>query len=211
MSYQKWLAEKKLSLVLQYAFDFCFALFLTLILSPLFLVLCVLGWLFQGRPLFFRQRRPGRNGKVFILYKFRTMKLECNQNNPHSLDRVTFWGAFLRKSSLDELPQLINILKGDMSFVGPRPLLEQYMNLYSERQKMRHWVRPGITGWAQVFGRNTISWEKKFELDCYYVEKFSFAKYFFILYKTIFVIFNSSANNASSSITMEEFKGNETN
>lgn len=146
------------------------------ILSPLFLLIFLMVYLKLGCPVLFYQRRPGKNGSPFIMIKFRTLSnaKDVHGNLLHESERITALGSFLRKSSLDELPELLNVLKGDMSLVGPRPLRMYYLPLYNEFQKKRHNVRPGITGWAQVNGRNTLSWEEKFELDVWYVENQSF-------------------------------------
>ena len=156
--------------------DFVVALAGLLIVSPIFLfVLIALAVANQGKPFFF-QKRPGKKGKIFTIIKFKTMndKKDSNGNLLSDAERLTAVGAFVRKTSLDEIPQLINVLKGDMSLIGPRPLLVQYLPLYNEQQARRHDVRPGITGWAQVNGRNAISWNQKFDYDVWYVENISF-------------------------------------
>jgi lipopolysaccharide/colanic/teichoic acid biosynthesis glycosyltransferase len=163
-----------------------------------------------GSPIFFRQIRPGINGKPFLIYKFRTMKNEIGPDGvlPDG-DRLTDFGRWLRATSLDELPELWNVLKGDMSLVGPRPLLMQYLPLYSKKQARRHEVRPGITGWAQINGRNSLSWEQKFELDVWYVDNYDLWLDIRIIKRTVLkVIFRESINSKTSS-TMEEFVGNE--
>src|SRR5690606_4670801 len=172
-------------------FDFLAAFFGLLLLSPLFIVVMI-GLFFanQGKPFFF-QKRPGKNEHIFKIIKFKTMndKKDAGGNLLPDAERLTPIGAFVRKTSLDEIPQLINVLKGDMSLIGPRPLLIQYLPLYDEVQKRRHEVRPGITGWAQVNGRNAISWQKKFELDVWYVDNLSFKtdlKVFFTTFKKVF-------------------------
>ncbi len=162
-----------------------------------------------GSPILFKQERPGLNGKIFKMYKFRTMTNETDENGELLPDevRLTKFGKFLRSSSLDELPEMFNILKGDMSIVGPRPLLVKYLPLYSERQSHRHDVRPGLTGYAQVNGRNAISWEEKFELDIFYVNNSSFMVDLMIFFKTIKKVFDREGISSSTSVTMEEFKG----
>lgn len=173
-------------------FDFFIALVGLIILSPIF-ILIVIGLYFanQGKPFFF-QRRPGLNEKIFNIIKFKTMndKKDEKGNLLSDAERLTPIGAFVRKTSLDEIPQLINVLIGDMSLIGPRPLLPQYVPLYNAEQKRRHEVRPGITGWAQVNGRNAISWQKKFELDIWYVDNISFTtdvKVFLTTFKKVFI------------------------
>ncbi len=162
-----------------------------------------------GSPILFKQERPGLNGKIFKMYKFRTMTNETDENGELLPDevRLTKFGKFLRSSSLDELPEMFNILKGDMSIVGPRPLLVKYLPLYSERQSHRHDVRPGLTGYAQVNGRNAISWEEKFELDIFYVNNSSFMVDLMIFFKTIKKVFDREGISSGTSVTMEEFKG----
>jgi len=161
--------------------------------------------------LFFAQKRIGYQNKVFLMYKFRTMndKKDEKGNLLPDMQRITFFGKFLRKFSLDELPQFWNILKGEMALVGPRPLPIEYLALLSEKQKKRHQVKPGITGWSQVNGRNQLSWEEKFKLDLWYVENKSFALDFLILWKTLFVLFKTKEVNFDKNTTMPIFKGNE--
>lgn len=162
-----------------------------------------------GKPIFFKQMRPGKDEKPFEILKFRTMTEEKDANGEllPDKDRITKTGDFIRKTSIDELPQLINVLKGDLSLVGPRPLLMDYLPLYTEEQRKRHLVRPGITGWAQVNGRNAISWEEKFKLDVWYVENQSFKLDMFILYKTIVNVINRKDITAINHVTMEKFRG----
>ena len=164
-----------------------------------------------GKPVLFRQVRPGQDGKPFEIYKFRTMSDERDENGELLPDdqRMTPVGTFIRKSSIDELPQLINVLKGDISLVGPRPLLMEYLPLYNDEQKKRHNVKPGITGWAQVNGRNAISWDEKFKLDVWYAENQSFKLDMYIIYKTIINILQRKDINAPNHVTAEKFKGNE--
>lgn len=191
--------------------DFLAALFGLLLLSPVF-ILVMLGLFIanSGKPFFF-QSRPGKGGKSFKIIKFKTMndKKDANGNLLSDAERLTPIGSFVRKTSLDEVPQLINVLKGDMSLIGPRPLLVQYLPLYNANQARRHEVRPGITGWAQVNGRNAISWKQKFNYDVWYVDNMSFGldvKIFFLTIKKVFVREGISAEGQA---TMEPFKGNE--
>ncbi len=162
----------------------------------------------SGYP-FFRQTRPGKNGQLFTIYKLKTMRDTRNQSGEllPDKDRITALGKIIRKLSLDELPQLWNVLKGDMSFVGPRPLLPEYLPLYSKKQQKRHEVKPGITGWAQVNGRNAISWEQKFEYDLWYIQKQSFILDLKILGMTLTQVFKTKDVNATGLITMEPFNG----
>jgi len=180
-----------------------------LILSPLFLIitLCLLISN-QGKPFFF-QYRPGKDKKIFKVIKFKTMtdEKDCNGNLLSDAKRLKKIGAFVRSISLDELPQLVNVLKGEMSLIGPRPLLIQYLPLYNQHQALRHDVRPGITGWAQVNGRNTISWSKKFEYDVWYVNHLSFLLDMKIICMTIKKVFIREGISSESSITMECFTG----
>jgi len=180
------------------------------ILSPILVLLAGLVRIWLGSPVLFIQERPGKNEKIFKLCKFRSMTDEKNSKGNLLPDeqRLTRFGRFLRASSLDELPELFNILKGDMSIVGPRPLLVRYLNRYSDSQKRRHEVRPGITGLAQVNGRNGLSWEKRFEYDVWYVDHISFLLDVKIIFKTIKVVFTRSGISSSTSVTMEEFWGN---
>ena len=163
-----------------------------------------------GKPIFFKQTRPGKDEKPFEILKFRTMTDERDLNGEllPDKDRMTKTGDYIRKTSIDELSQLINVLKGDLSLVGPRPLLMDYLPLYTEEQRKRHLVKPGITGWAQVNGRNTISWEEKFKLDVWYVENQSFKLDMFILYKTIMNVIKRKDITATNHVTMEKFRGN---
>ncbi|MGI5832793.1 MAG: sugar transferase [Thermoguttaceae bacterium] len=191
---------------------FCDILATLVLLFLLFLPLCVVALavrLFLGSPVFFRQDRPGRGGKIFRMYKFRSMtqKQDKQGNLLPDAQRLTRFGALLRRTSLDELPELFNVLKGEMSLVGPRPLLVKYLPLYSPEQKRRHLVRPGITGWAQVNGRNAISWEEKFELDTWYVDHLSFSLDMKILAMTLLKVFRREGIVAEGSATMPEFRG----
>ncbi len=180
-----------------------------IVMSPLLIVLAIMVWIWMGRPILFKQRRPGMDGKPFYMYKFRTMTNERDSFGellPDEL-RLTRWGQFLRSTSLDELPELINALKGDMSLVGPRPLLMQYLDRYTPEQARRHEVKPGVTGWAQVNGRNTLSWEEKFELDVWYVDNCSFWLDVKILFMTVLKVFKCEGISAAGEATMSEFMG----
>jgi undecaprenyl phosphate N,N'-diacetylbacillosamine 1-phosphate transferase len=190
--------------------DFFLALIGIILLSPLFIIVTV-GLLFanQGKPFFF-QIRPGKNERLFKIIKFKTMndKLDGVGNLLPDSERITKIGNFVRKTSIDEIPQLINVLKGDMSLIGPRPLLPQYLTLYNEFQNRRHDLKPGITGWAQVNGRNAISWSDKFEYDVWYINNCSFILDCKIIAITIKKVFISEGISASDNVTMDEFKGN---
>lgn len=190
-------------------FDFLISFLLLVILSPVYLLLSLLVWLFLGWPVIFTQVRPGLHGKLFRLYKFRSMR-DQRDDQGHLLpdeQRLTRFGRFLRSSSLDELPELFNVLKGDMSLVGPRPLLVQYLERYTPEQARRHEVRPGITGWAQVNGRNAITWEEKFALDVWYVDHRSFWLDIRILLMTLGKVFKREGISAAGSATAPEFMG----
>lgn len=188
-------------------FDLVIASIMLMLLSPLLLLVALLVRIKLGTPVIFKQQRPGLNEKSFSLFKFRTM-LNSKDNQGKLLsdqDRLTGFGSLLRSLSLDELPELINVIKGDMSLVGPRPLLVEYLPWYSDRQKCRHAVRPGITGWAQVNGRNALSWEHKFELDVWYVEHCSFMLDMKILCMTISKTIKREGINAAGQATMSRF------
>ncbi len=189
--------------------DFLLALIVIIILSPILFVVGVLVRVKLGSPVIFKQKRPGLNEKIFTIYKFRTMTNEKDGNGKLLNDyvRLTKFGRLLRSTSLDELPQLFNILKGDMSIVGPRPLLIKYLPLYNESQKRRHSVKPGLTGYSQVNGRNAISWEEKFEMDVHYIENITFINDCKIMYKTVEKVFNRKGVNSENSATMNEFQG----
>ncbi len=180
------------------------------IFSPILMVLAILIWIQMGRPIMFKQMRPGLHGRSFFMYKFRTMTDERNANGALLADeqRITGLGKFLRSSSMDELPELFNVLKGDMSLVGPRPLLVQYLDRYTPEQARRHEVKPGITGWAQVNGRNAITWEEKFTLDVWYVDNWSLWLDIKILAMTVVKVFRREGISAAGEATMTEFKGN---
>ncbi len=189
--------------------DFVVAFTVFVVLSPVFIVLVILLAIANdGKPFFF-QPRPGKREKIFKVVKFKTMndKKDKDGNLLSDAERLTAIGSFIRKTSLDELPQMINVIKGDMSIVGPRPLLVEYLPLYSETQKHRHDVKPGITGWAQTNGRNAIGWKQKFELDVWYVEHISFMLDFKILLRTVSKVFKSEGISSDTSATMEKFKG----
>lgn len=189
-------------------FDFFGALVLLLVAGPIIVLLTIsLAFSNWGSP-FFLQKRPGKNERIFTIIKFKTMndKKDSNGSLLPDSERLTAIGKFIRSSSLDELPQLLNVLVGDMSFVGPRPLLPQYLALYNEFQKQRHNVKPGITGWAQVNGRNAISWEQKFEFDVWYVEHLSFSLDLKILFKTVEKVFKKDGIAQEGQATAEPFK-----
>lgn len=189
--------------------DFILSLFAIIILSPVLLIVALLVRIKLGAPVIFKQKRPGLNEKIFTLYKFRTMtdaKDEHGNLLPDEI-RLTKFGKLLRSTSLDELPELFNILKGDMSIVGPRPLLVRYLPLYNEHQKHRHDVRPGFTGYAQCNGRNAISWEEKFDLDVYYTKNLTLFMDIKIIIKTIKVVLFREGISSETSVTMEEFRG----
>ena len=190
-------------------FDKTLALFLIILFSPIYIVVSLLIFFKMGSPILFRQKRPGYKEKIFGIYKFRTMTNEKDANGNLLPDdkRLVGIGKFIRSTSLDELPQLFNVLKGEMSFVGPRPLLKEYLPLYNEKQKRRHDVKPGITGWAQVNGRNAISWEQKFDYDVWYVDNQSFWLDIKILWLTFLKVVKRSDISSSTSSTMEKFTG----
>ena len=189
--------------------DFILSLFAIIILSPVLLIVALLIRIKLGSPVIFKQKRPGLNEKIFTLYKFRTMtdaKDEQGNLLPDEI-RLTKFGKLLRSTSLDELPELFNTLKGDMSIVGPRPLLVRYLPLYNEHQKHRHDVRPGFTGYAQCNGRNAISWEEKFDLDVYYTKNLTLFMDIKIIIKTVKVVLFREGISSETSVTMEEFRG----
>lgn len=190
--------------------DFIIALFAFIILSPVFFIIFIVLLIANNGKAFFFQLRPGLNEKIFKVIKFKTMneKKDKNGNLFQDSERLTALGQFIRKTSLDEIPQLLNVIKGDMSLIGPRPLLVEYLPLYNERQKKRHKVRPGITGWAQINGRNAIGWQQKFEYDVWYVDHLSFLLDLKIFFLTLRKVFKSEGISSSSSATMERFTGN---
>jgi lipopolysaccharide/colanic/teichoic acid biosynthesis glycosyltransferase len=200
--------QMKKEYFLKRTFDVVFSAVLIIAVSPVLVITyCLLRC--TDKQVFFLQKRTGKNGRKFTLLKFRTMKSHKSKSGKilSDAERVMVMGGFLRKSSIDELPQLINILKGDMSLVGPRPLLPEYLPLYNTRQAKRHDVKPGITGWAQVNGRNAISWEEKFEYDLWYVENIGLGLDIKILVKTFLVVLGRKGINAANTIPMEKFKG----
>lgn len=190
-------------------FDIIFSFLCLLLLSPMFLLISILIALKMGRPIFYIQNRPGLNGKIFKIIKFRTMSSPINKNGEYVPEkkRISKLGSFLRRTSLDELPELINILKGEMSFIGPRPLLVEYLPLYNKTQFKRHNVKPGLSGWAQLNGRNTIDWEKKFDLDLWYVKNISLTLDLKIFFLTFFYILKQNNINHKNDLSMPKFKG----
>lgn len=192
-------------------FDKLFALFLIALFLPVYAVISLLIYLKMGKPILFRQKRPGLSGKVFNIYKFRTMTNERNDSGELLPDkeRLPSVGRYIRSLSLDELPQLFNVLKGEMSFVGPRPLLVEYLPLYDDEQKRRHDVKPGITGWAQVNGRNALSWEDKFKLDVWYVDNQSLWLDLKILLLTVKKVVKRDGISNTGEATMSKFTGNQ--
>ena len=190
--------------------DMSISFILLLILSPIMAIVACCILISYGRPVLFKQSRPGENGQLFMMYKFRTMSNAKDANGELLPDaqRLGRLGRFLRRSSLDELPELLNVIKGDMSLVGPRPLLVEYLPLYDGKQARRHEVRPGITGWAQVKGRNSLTWTEKFELDVWYVDNRSIQLDIRILFMTIVQVFKTSDVNQSGQATMSKFTGN---
>ncbi len=200
----------RLSLVKR-LFDVIVSTVVLISFSWLILILALLVRLNLGAPVFFRQKRPGLDGKIFEMVKFRTMRNATSSDGTPLPDdqRMTKFGNLLRKLSLDELPELWNVVKGDMSLVGPRPLLVQYLDRYSPRQMRRHETRPGVTGWAQVNGRNAVAWEDRFEMDVWYVENWSFALDLKILWMTVLTVFKRSGVSAEGHVTMPEFMGSQ--
>lgn len=205
MNRKKGLYEKYIKRIL----DVVLSGFALIILSPVLMGVAVLVKIKLGSPVLFKQKRPGLNEELFEMYKFRSMTDERDENGELLSDekRLTTFGKKLRSTSLDELPELLNILKGDMSIVGPRPLLVEYLERYNAEQRKRHWVRPGITGLAQIKGRNSITWEEKFKYDVYYADNVTFTGDMRIIIKTVEVVMKQEGINSTSSETMEEFKG----
>lgn len=195
--------------MLKRVFDFIASIILIVLLSPVIIISAILVAVNLGSPVIFKQKRPGLNGKLFTLYKFRTMKDAKNKDGTLLPDeeRLTKFGKILRSTSIDELPELFNVIKGDMSLVGPRPLLVEYLELYSTEQMRRHEVRPGITGWAQVNGRNNLSWEEKFKLDVWYVDNRSFWLDVKILLLTVLKVIKREDISQKGQATAELFKG----
>jgi len=194
---------------LKHQLDFIIVFFLLILFTPvIFIILVLLFFLNHGKP-FFIQKRVGLNNSIFYIVKFRTMNNLCSPEGTllSDLERLTPIGSFIRKTSLDELPQLFNVLKGEMSLIGPRPLLVEYLPLYNEHQKRRHELKPGITGWAQVNGRNAISWQEKFDLDVWYVDHCSFSLDMKILWLTILKVFKREGINQTGQATVEKFNG----
>jgi lipopolysaccharide/colanic/teichoic acid biosynthesis glycosyltransferase len=193
----------------KFFFDFSAASIAFILFLPVIIVITILLYIANNGKPFFIQKRPGKNCKVFKIIKFKTMndKKDSEGKLLHDSERLTNVGKFVRKTSLDEMPQLINVIKGDMSLIGPRPLLTDYVHLYSDFQNRRHEIKPGITGWAQVNGRNAIDWDKKFELDVYYVDNISFALDIKILLLTLKKIVVSEGINAKDAATIEPFNG----
>jgi len=201
--------SRRIDLALKRAFDIVVSTFLLFLFSPLFLVISLLIRLTMGKPVLFRQMRPGKGGKPFVIFKFRTMS---NARGPDGRllpdeKRITRIGKMLRTTSLDELPELYNVLKGEMSIVGPRPLLMQYLDRYTPEQARRHEVKPGLTGWAQVNGRNAITWEEKFKYDVWYVDNLSLWLDIKIIFMTVIKVLKGEGIDQPGQATMEEFMG----
>lgn len=197
-------------LILKRVIDIVLSTLLMILFSPLFLIIIVIQLVLNRGGVFFKQVRPGQNSRLFMLLKFKTMndKKDSNGNLLTDKERLTPFGKFLRQTSFDELPQLINVIKGDMSLVGPRPLLVEYLPMYNKVQGRRHEVKPGITGWAQVNGRNMVSWNDKFLLDVYYVDNINLMLDFRILLVTLAKVARGEGISGNGSVTMEKFKGN---
>lgn len=191
--------------------DFICGMLVLVIFCPLYIVLAIMVRVNLGAPVLFKQERPGKDEKIFKLYKFRTMTDERDKNGELLSDakRLTSFGSWLRRTSMDEIPEAFNIVKGDMSLIGPRPLLVRYLDRYNEEQHHRHDVRPGLTGYAQAHGRNTVSWEEKFKMDVWYVNYITFRGDIKIIWDTIMVVLKRDGISSESSVTMEEFMGSE--
>lgn len=198
-----------LGMKLKRVFDILLALMLIIIFLPIYIIVSLFILIKIGKPILFKQSRPGLNSKIFGIYKFRTMTNDVDESGELLPDgqRLVGVGRFIRNTSLDELPQIFNVLRGDMSFVGPRPLLVEYLTLYNEEQKRRHNAKPGITGWAQVNGRNAISWEQKFKYDIWYVENQSFMLDLKILWLTFLKVLKRSGISSDTAVSMEKFEG----
>ncbi|MFN7015818.1 MAG: sugar transferase [Fimbriimonadales bacterium] len=201
--------RKRLALGLKRGMDVAVSGLLLIALAPLLIGLALLVWRQLGRPILFRQARPGLHGKPFVMYKFRTMTeaRDAHGNPLPDSERLTPFGRWLRATSLDELPELLNVLKGEMSLVGPRPLLMEYLERYTPEQARRHEVKPGITGWAQIHGRNALSWEEKFQLDVWYVDNWSLWLDVKILWRTVWIVLKREGISAEGHATMPEFRG----
>jgi lipopolysaccharide/colanic/teichoic acid biosynthesis glycosyltransferase len=192
------------------ALDFLVALLIIIVLSPVILILWLLVYFILGSPVLFSQKRPGKEERIFTLHKFRTMNNTRDSQGVllPDAERLTRLGRFLRKTSLDEIPQFLDVVKGNLSIIGPRPLLVEYLEFYNEEQRRRHKVKPGITGWAQINGRNQITWEDKFRLDLFYVDNISFKLDIKILFKTIIQSAKGSGIYNNYGLTMDKFSGN---
>lgn len=196
-------------LVIKPALDITFSIISLILLSPLWILIIIILLIANRGKVFFIQSRPGKNGRIFKILKFKTMndKKDESGNLLDDKDRLTSIGKFIRKASIDEVPQLVNVIKGDMSLIGPRPLLVEYLTLYNDYQRRRQEVKPGITGWAQIKGRNALSWEKKFEYDVWYVDNVGFLIDLKILWMTVKKVFISEGIGSGTSLTMEKFTG----
>ena len=205
-----WRNAKKSNLLIKNILDRLVAAIALILLLPVMLIVAIAIYINMGWPVVFNQKRPGKDERIFNFYKFRTMTDERDAKGYLLPDekRLTSFGKFLRKTSLDELPQLWNVLKGDMSFVGPRPLMVKYLTRYSPEQARRHEVKPGITGWAQVNGRNSISWQEKFKLDVWYIDNWSWRLDLKILFLTVWKVVKKEGISQANHDTMEEFMGN---
>ncbi len=199
--------------IIKRCLEIIMSMLIIVVISPLIVILRAIIRLKLGSPIIFKQLRPGKDGKIFTMYKFRTMSDKKDENGQLLSDelRMTKLGNFLRSTSLDELPELLNVLKGDMSFVGPRPLLVEYLDRYTAEQNRRHQVKPGITGWAQVNGRNAISWDEKFKLDVWYVDNWSLGLDIRILFMTVFRVLKRDGISQQGNVTMSKFTGSNSN
>ncbi len=199
--------------IIKRCLEIIMSMLIIVVISPLIVLLGAIIRLKLGSPIVFKQLRPGKDGKIFTMYKFRTMSDKKDEKGQLLSDelRMTKLGSILRSTSLDELPELFNVLKGDMSFVGPRPLLVEYLNRYTAEQNRRHEVKPGITGWAQVNGRNAISWDEKFKLDVWYVDNWSIGLDIKILFMTVFKVLKKDGISQQGNVTMSKFTGSNSN